>query len=277
MSWESVFSDGDTVRHEDAHYGCSMTKEDDHGATGPSPAGKHEGTIFRRLLAVLLPARYTAAVQDGLSLDGTIARSLDDLEACLRQGRPLKVGAAIDVGRTTWQGRDVVVKQYKHVGWIHSLRHSLKGSRAQRAWRNGHHLLALGLSTPRPLAFINEYRGLLLWQSYLVTEYMEGRTLHAVLRDEGVPKDHKDRLVDQILGLIEQLQSHGISHGDMKHTNILCDRDRVALTDLDGMRIHTLPWLHGRRGRDTARFVQALAMCKSLTPEQRHRPSTRER
>ena len=53
------------------------------------------------------------------------------------------------------------------------------------------------------------------------------------------------------------MRSHGICHGDMKHTNIRCVDNRVVLTDLDGMEVASLPWLC-RRARDTARFLLPL-------------------
>jgi len=174
-------------------------------------------------------------------------------------GTVIKTSPVSSVYRARWIDCEVVVKRYNHAGVLHSLRHTIKGSRARRSGRHGRRLLELGIPTPRPIACIDEYRGPLLWQSWLVTEYVDRPTLLHVLRDRDLPDGYKRRIIHQTLRLVDRLGELGISHGDMKHTNILCDGNRVVLTDLDGVEIHRLAWLHRqRRGRDIARFLRRI-------------------
>lgn len=204
-------------------------------------------------------AAYSGKALDSLTANEGIPRLVEEMRRSLEQARPIKMHSNIDVYRAVWRDRDVVVKHYKHIGMVHSFRYTIKGSRAHRAWINGRRLLDLGIRTPQPLAYFDEHRGSLLWQSWLITEYMDRPTLYTVLHDQDIPKGRKRRLIHQVLRLIDRLGSHGINHGDTKHTNLLCDAGRIVLTDLDGMEIHSLPWLHRqRRGRDIARFLRDL-------------------
>ncbi len=67
-----------------------------------------------------------------------------------------------------------------------------------------------------------EYQG----RPYLVMEYLEGRSLREVLREEGAldePRIHA--LTLQLLGSVAQAHSRGLVHRDLKPTNIMVVRD----------------------------------------------------
>jgi tRNA A-37 threonylcarbamoyl transferase component Bud32 len=260
MSWESVCSDDDTAKGGNGDTRRCMTQNDNSPVRAGTSGDKSAPGLLRRILSIVFPTRWTGRADGGLAAGTEIAGVIENLETCVRQGRPIKTGGPIDVRHTTWRGREVVVKWYKHVGWLHSLRHTLKGSRARRAWGNARRLLDLGIPTPRPLAFFDEHYGPLLWQSYLVTGYVEGPNLRSVLCDASMPEGRKRRLIHQTLRLLDRLGSHGIRHGDMKHTNVLCPGSRIMLTDLDGMGIHKLRCFSRRHyARDIARFLRRMA------------------
>ncbi len=181
------------------------------------------------------------------------------LDEAMQRGEIYKEGRTSFVSRTELGGFDVVVKRYNHKGLFHSLRHTLKGSRARQGWVHVNRLHLLDIPTPRPLAYIDEYRGPLLWRSYLVTEYLAGQSLHGVLRDPTLPEAQKQRWIQETVGLMDRLAGHGITHGDMKHTNILCSGNTVVLTDLDAMQVHRAGHRkQGRYRRDKARFLRDL-------------------
>jgi len=178
------------------------------------------------------------------------------IDGLMKAGKILKDGRTCYVSCLQWNGKDVAVKRYNHKGLIHSLRHTIKRSRARRGWLHGHRLGILNIATPRPLAFIERYRGMLVWKSYLVTEYVEGNNLHEFLCDENVAGRQKSEVCEQIKELLGRLSKHKISHGDLKHTNFLITADGPVLTDLDGMRVHRLGWACKlRQARDLKRFV----------------------
>jgi tRNA A-37 threonylcarbamoyl transferase component Bud32 len=209
--------------------------------------------------------RYVGQIDVCLCPEGQIPALDAILDPPVDEGKHIKLHAISDVYRVQWAGRDVVVKRYNHMGLFHSLRHTVKGSRARRGWRNGQRLLELGIPTPRPVAYIDEYRGPLLWRSYLVTEYVDGRLLNGLLKDANVPHGVKRRVIRQVLRLIHKLSLHGISHGDTKHTNIVCIAGRAVLTDLDSIETHHWQWLHRRRqGGDIARFLRDVDGLEAL-------------
>ena len=192
------------------------------------------------------------------------------VDALMQEGQVLKSDDTSLVSRVRWNGHDAVVKRYNHRGLWHSFRHTLKGSRARRNWRHARRLLSLQIATPEPLAYVEQYRGPLLWQSYFVARFVPGPQVHQILRDQSIAGEQKQRVHDQVLDLLRRMAEHGISHGDMKHTNILYDGTGVVITDLDAMRIGGTGWLRRRRyRRDVERYLRDLAGLRTTsTPSQ---------
>jgi tRNA A-37 threonylcarbamoyl transferase component Bud32 len=168
---------------------------------------------------------------------------VEQIDALMDEGRILKNGNTCYVSGITWNGREVVVKRYNHKGFIHSLRHTIKGTRARRGWLNGHRLGMLNIATPKPLAYIERRRGLLIWESYLITEYVEGQKLYDFLRDSNVTEEERLKVTEQIKELLERLGKHRITHGDLKHSNILITDTGPVLIDLDAIKFHWWRWL----------------------------------
>ncbi len=180
---------------------------------------------------------------------------IGQIDTLMDQGRILKDGNTCYVSRLTWNSKDVVVKRYNHKGFIHSLRHTIKRSRARRGWLHGHRLGMLDIATPKPLAYIERRRGLLIWESYLVTEYIEGQKFYNFLRDKTVAEEQRLCVTRQIKEIIDDMGKCRITHGDMKHTNILITKKGPVLTDLDAMRAHKWHWSYRiRRAKDLGRF-----------------------
>ena len=163
---------------------------------------------------------------------------IEHIDALMDGGRILKNGNTCYVSHLRWNDRDVVIKKYNHKGIIHSLRHTIKKSRARRCWLNGHRLGMYNIATPKPLAYFEQRRGFLIWNSYLVTEYIEGLSLYHYLRDENVPPEKRKTAVQQFKNLLDEMAGYRISHGDLKHTNILITENGPVLTDLDSMQFH---------------------------------------
>jgi tRNA A-37 threonylcarbamoyl transferase component Bud32 len=183
-----------------------------------------------------------------------LIRQMDSL---MNNGQIFKNGNTCYVSRINWNGKDIVVKRYNHKGLIHSLRHTIKGARAKRCWLNGHRLLMLGIATPKPLAFIEEYHGLLVWKSYLITEYVQGQMLYDFLRDRDVSEEQRLKVTQQIRELLDKLEKHRIVHGDLKHTNILISEGNPVLTDLDAMQIYAFGSIYKIKRAKDSYFLSA--------------------
>ncbi|MHC4507986.1 MAG: lipopolysaccharide kinase InaA family protein [Planctomycetota bacterium] len=183
------------------------------------------------------------------------------IDAVMDEGKILKKGNTCFVSRLTWEGQDIVIKRYNHKGFIHSLRHTIKGSRARRGWLCAHRLVMLDIPTPKPLAFIERRKGRLILNSYLVTEFVEGKSLHDFLQDHNVAQEQRLKMARRVVSLLDQMAEHNITHGDLKHSNILVTGTGPVLTDLDGMKVHAL----GRQCRlrhlkDVKRFTSELSI-----------------
>jgi serine/threonine protein kinase len=105
----------------------------------------------------------------------------------------------------------------------------------------------LDIPTPKPLAYLERYKGPILWESYLVTQYVDGQKLYNFLSDSHVDVLQRNQVTGQVISLIEELDRHMISHGDLKHTNILLTDQGPAIMDLDGMKVHRCRWLYQKK------------------------------
>jgi tRNA A-37 threonylcarbamoyl transferase component Bud32 len=182
---------------------------------------------------------------------------IEKIDKLMDEGRILKTGNTCYVSRLSWNDKDIVVKRYNHKGFTHSLRHTIKKSRARRGWIHGHRLGMLGIATPKPLAFIEQLKKKLIWKSYLVTEYVEGHKLCNFLKNNNTTKKQHQIINDQIKELLDEMDKNHITHGDLKHTNILITDKGPVLTDLDGMKAHKWGWRYkSNRVKDLQRLQQ---------------------
>lgn len=213
----------------------------------------------KRLLQIKA-GRYIAVFYRAFCQKAEPLDFIEQIDAMMDEGQILKKGNTCYVSRLMWNGKDVVVKRYNHKGLIHSLRHTIKKSRARKGWLHTHHLEALNIAAPRPLAYIEHRRGLLIWKSYLVTEYVEGQKLYNFLRDDNITEQRRLNEIQRVMKLLDKLWKYRITHGDLKHTNILITDNGPVLTDLDGMKVHKWTWIYRhRRRKDLRRFSKQLS------------------
>lgn len=150
----------------------------------------------------------------------------------------LKAGRSASVAKFTLDNRTLVVKRYNIKNKKHWARRCLRRSRAAHCWQLAQQLRMVGISTARPVAYIENrifgFRG----KSYFIAEYVDG--LHAGEYFANFQPDDKryTLIAERILKLLKNLSEIRITHGDLKMTNILIEKDRPVLIDLDGMREH---------------------------------------
>jgi len=200
---------------------------------------------------------YIAMFDRGFCQNAESLDFIEKIDTLMDKGQILKNDDTSYVSRLTWNSKDVLVKRYNHKGFIHSLRHTIKRSRARRNWLHGHRLGMLDIATPRPLAYIEQRRGLLVWQSYLVTKYIEGQKLYDFLRNSNVADEQRSIAMQQIKYLLDKMGKYRITHGDLKHTNILVTKNGPVLTDLDGMKVHRCNCMYKiKQEKDLKRFLE---------------------
>lgn len=183
---------------------------------------------------------------------------LDEIDTLIYTGKIIKDDRGSFISLVEWANQRLVIKRYNNQGILHNIRHSIKGSRAKRAWLFGHLLANIGVLTPQPVALIERCKGLLLDTSFIVTEHMPTANLHHFLRSSEVDIDAKKDIVTKIKVMLDTLWRNGICHGDMKHSNILVSDRGPVITDLDAMRLHSssllLRWF---RRKDIRRFMRS--------------------
>jgi len=162
---------------------------------------------------------------------------LASAEQQIENGERYKQGGSASVTRLDWHGRALVLKRYNIKSVWHGLRRCLRESRALHSWREAHRLLMLGITTPKPLAVIEQRCFGLRKRAYLLTEYCAGQDLIACLADFH-DRPPPEVYIEALAQLLKNLIRAQISHGDLKGHNLLWNGDKWSLIDLDAMQQH---------------------------------------
>jgi len=195
--------------------------------------------------------RFTAVLR---SEADRLAPVIADPDRWMSDGKPLKQGRTATLAIVECGGRQLVIKRYNIKNTGHALSRALRPSRAWYSWVAGNRLQFLGITTPRPLALIEQRFGPLRGKAWLITEYCPGRNLLEQLDAGGrVPEEE----LAALRSLFHQLAAARITHGDLKATNLLRDGRRISLIDLDAMRQHGSNVTFRRAWRkDCVRFLE---------------------
>jgi tRNA A-37 threonylcarbamoyl transferase component Bud32 len=163
---------------------------------------------------------------------------LADPDKYIKSGTILKDGNTATVARVTIESQIMVVKRYNIKNYRHALRRCLRPSRAMVSWKNAHRLRFLGITTPQPLAVIEERWGGLRKRAYFIMAHLLGQTIDDAIIDAANDTHALEGYLDQLAALLKQLAAAQISHGDCKATNFLISSGQLYLVDLDGMQAH---------------------------------------
>ena len=176
-------------------------------------------------------------VRQGANVEAML-RVLQDPEQFLREpARHIKNSRVVTIARVPpvvpGQGR-LILRRINYGKSLHRVRDFFRPSRAQRALKNSLLLEQAGVNTPRALAACDVR--VLFWprKAYLITEEVRGASTLAALHfhKHGIQRAAAMKVAD----LIARLHKNALSHGDLKWTNILLDRNSEAwLIDLDGV------------------------------------------
>lgn len=98
----------------------------------------------------------------------------------------------------------------------------LRDSKAKRSYENGLYLLAHGVGTPEPIAYIEEYKGGGLGYSYLITRPSKLKRLHREFTLSYTPE--LEETIRPLARFTAHMHEEGILHLDFSPGNILWDR-----------------------------------------------------
>lgn len=166
------------------------------------------------------------------------------------QGTLLKPGSRSTVTRVDLAGKAYVFKQYKALSLNRRLRYAFTRSRARQSWENGQAMADFGLPIVRPLAFFEESNLGIPGRSLLIMPFQEGIPLHEY--------EDLEKVAPALREIFRKMADHKITHGDLKATNILIDRNGSPhFIDIDASRIHSNDSSYrAARQKDEERFLR---------------------
>jgi len=182
---------------------------------------------------------------------------LDEPEQTIAGGTIIKDGNTATVVRTTFGNQQLVVKRYNLKNPWHRLRRAIRPTRAMVSWRNANRLRFIGVSTPQPLAVIEERWGPLRGRAYFISAYLAGQPINEVIQQNLSDIDVLNNCADLVLRILQQFCRLRLSHSDLKASNLIVAQDQLFIIDLDGMKKHTSnrKFQHAFR-RDIIRLLQ---------------------
>ena len=149
----------------------------------------------------------------------------------------IKRGNTCTVARATLNGHKLIIKRYNIKGVWHWLTRFWRPSRAWHSWLAAHRLRFWEISTPEPIALIEERLGPFRKRAWFISEEIYGPNMaeHMASHAGGeIPDSEKQSL----RSLFDQLIQHRITHGDMKATNFIWANSHWAVIDLDSVMAH---------------------------------------
>jgi tRNA A-37 threonylcarbamoyl transferase component Bud32 len=171
--------------------------------------------------------------------------------------KTLKEGGRTCVSRVSWKAHDLVIKHYLHRSLWQSLRSLFGATRAHQCWTTGRRLVEMDIPTPKPLAYVERCKYGIVWESFLVTQYVPGVNLADHLK--ALTLEHEGNTVTWLADLLECLSHHCVIHGDLKATNLRVTEEGMWVTDLDGVQFFSIRLRFlSKRTRDHARLLRDL-------------------
>ena len=185
----------------------------------------------------IFKTRYFFAVAERSFLTKNLRQLIDEPEVAIGQAKFIKRGNSATVLKIAADECNWVIKRYNIKNFWHRLSRCWRPSRAYVSWQAAHRLALLGISTPRPIAMRENRNGPFRREAYLITEFLDGKDLHAWLltsKDDKIP----NWLGQAVLHLFDTLWHSRVSHGDMKSTNFMISGKTFHVIDLDAMKLH---------------------------------------
>ena len=111
----------------------------------------------------------------------------------------------------------LVIKSYCSITLFNRMIYGrLRQSKSVRAYTNAMHLLSLGITTPKPIAAIDNYRRGVLRESMFIAELSEFHPIDFV----GVSERDRDALLDALAQFIARIHMLGVQHNDLNPANL---------------------------------------------------------
>ncbi|OGT43409.1 MAG: hypothetical protein A3F42_03115 [Gammaproteobacteria bacterium RIFCSPHIGHO2_12_FULL_37_34] len=169
----------------------------------------------------------------------------------------IKMGRSATVAKIAIDHHTFIIKRYNIKSIWHQLRRSMRLTRAYVSWRLAQKCMLLGVSTAKPVAFIEKKYFGLRNKSYFISEFVSGEHVGDFFKKNHI-EDEVSKMAVRIMALLKNITKIELTHGDLKTTNILIDQyKQPVLIDLDGATEHTsLSGLYRAFRKDMKRFFK---------------------
>jgi len=184
-----------------------------------------------------------------------------DPESLLDRGETMRLTGQRRTVRLTWEGKQYVLKHYRPTWW-HFVRQLPIRSWAVDTFRATIRLIKAGIATPRPVACIENRWAQFRRDSFLMYEYVEGRTLRSYLQDDDSPS-LAGHLSQQIGDIFQRLENLRASLDDTHTGNfIVCPAGQVWVIDLDNTNFHHSTHVAAKKQEQGwEQFLRSAAKC----------------
>jgi serine/threonine protein kinase len=156
--------------------------------------------------------------------------------------------------------KEIFVKEFRSKNALHALKPCFSRHRAQIAWQISWYLLNAGIPVPEPEGYLLEKSGPYYRKVYFFSKVLSGcHSLATLARTSTEFSKRLDNggLLEALARGIAELHDCGVTHGDLKWSNILVDENDNSFwfVDLDSAKVHNHFLGPSRVARDLARFV----------------------
>jgi hypothetical protein len=156
--------------------------------------------------------------------------------------------------------KEIFVKEFRSKNTLHALKPCFSRHRAQIAWQISWYLLNTGIPVPEPEGYLLEKSGLFYRKVYFFSKVLSGcHSLATLARTSAEFNKRLDSggLIEALARGVAGLHDSGVTHGDLKWSNILVHEKNNSFwfVDLDSAKLHTFFGGTSRVARDLARFV----------------------
>jgi hypothetical protein len=180
-----------------------------------------------------------------------------DPDQLLAESEPLQVKDRCAAARLDHPAGPLLIKRHDWGDWRRTARMLLRVPTSRVSAALGVELAKLGIATPRPRASVECGIGPFGYRSYLLTDFVEGTTLHRFIRGGSASPDVLADLAQQVATNWQRLIDLRISHNDLKPENFIVDpASKIWIIDFERPRRHRdTAGLRERHLADLARFL----------------------
>lgn len=146
------------------------------------------------------------------------------------------------------EGERITVKRFRKPSGFNAFCYGhLRKSKARRAFEHATELVKLGIQTPEPIGYREDYHGIWIRETYLITRFSDYRPISEITNR--FPAEGTAEALDAFAAFVVTLHQKGVLHGDFNNSNTQWKRDekgdyRFELIDINRMQF---------RGRELTR------------------------